>query len=45
MGGMWGTKVDNETIRSLWRNAFQAGLKETTDWKKDIGTDQWFLKE
>ena len=46
LGGLWGTKLFMENIRSKWKNSWQNVLEDNIMWarKHDYGLDQDFLQ-
>ena len=45
LGGLWGTKLTNDKIRSHWKESWIAALKDKLLWarKDSYGHDQHFL--
>ena len=45
LGGLWGTKLTNDKVRSQWKESWIAALKDKLLWarKDSYGHDQHFL--
>ena len=46
LGGLWGTKLFIENVRSNWINSWKNGLEDNIMWvgKHEYGLDQVFLQ-